>query len=265
MTQMKSALAELEKAQRDATALPPAVIAEQTAYNALLKLAAREHQIVRSRSQQGQQSGQRNQRQLSELEMKPEDERYQTVRDAGQPQEQQNAQQGEQLAVLNRLKELAQRQEDINEQLKELQTALQEAKSEEQKEEIRRQLKRLQEEEQQLLADTDELQQKMTQSENAAQFAEERKQLEQTRERAQEAGESMREESVPKALAAGTRAERELEQLRDDFRKKSSAQFRDDMREMRNNARDLAEAQQALGEKLKEASAARRAEAADAG
>src|SRR6266700_1096896 len=43
---------------------------------------------------------------------------------------QQNAEQREQLQVLNRLKELAQRQQDLNERLKELQTALQEAKTE---------------------------------------------------------------------------------------------------------------------------------------
>jgi hypothetical protein len=65
----------------------------------------------------------------------------------------QNEQQREELAILNRLKELAQRQQDINQRLQELQTALREAKTEKEKEEVRRQLKRLQDEEQQILAD----------------------------------------------------------------------------------------------------------------
>ena len=257
MTHMKSALAELEKAQKDATVLQTALTPEQAAYNALLKLAAREHQVVRMQRQQGQQGRQeqRNQRQLSELEMKKEDKKYETVREAEQQKEQQNAAQTEQLSVLNRLKELAKRQEDINEQLKECRLRCR-------KRTLKSRRKRFVGSSSACRKSSSNFSRawmsaaaKMTQSENAANFAEERKQLEQTRERAQEAGESMREESVPKALAAGTRAERELEQLRDDFRKKSSAQFKDDMRQMRNDARDLADAQQTLGEKLKEENA----------
>src|SRR5260221_435509 len=40
--------------------------------------------------------------------------------------------------------------------------------------------------------------------------------------------------------------------MRDDFRKKTSNQFRDEMREMRADARELAERQQEIGEKLKD-------------
>src|SRR5690606_6309803 len=90
MTHMKSALSELEKAQKHQKALVTALSPEQAAYNALLKLAAREHQVVRGQRQPGQQSGQqRNQRQLSELELKQEEEkRYATVREAEQQQQQ---------------------------------------------------------------------------------------------------------------------------------------------------------------------------------
>jgi hypothetical protein len=67
----------------------------------------------------------------------------------------QNQERREQLAVMNRLQELARRQNDLNERLKELQTSLQEAKSEQERDEIKRRLKRLQEEQQQRHQDTD--------------------------------------------------------------------------------------------------------------
>jgi len=49
---------------------------------------------------------------------------------------------------------------------------------------------------------------------------------------------------VAQALASGTRAQRELQQLRDDLRRKSSSQFADDMRQMRAEARELSRKQE---------------------
>src|SRR5205085_8291447 len=94
-----------------------------------------------SRSREGQSAAeQRNQHQLDQLDLKPSESNYETQRQASP---QQTPEQREQLQVLNRLKELAQRQQDLNERLKELQTALQEAKSDQEREEVRRRLKRL--------------------------------------------------------------------------------------------------------------------------
>ncbi len=246
--EMQSASDKLAEAATTLDPLPDALTAEQSAYNALLKLAAHEFRITHSQSKSGRESKGRNQQQLDELEMKEEKKRYETKREA---EPQQNEGQREQLAILNRLKELAQRQNDINERVKELQTALQEAKSEQQKEEIRRQLKRLREEEQQLLADLDETRQKMEQSPQQSQLADERKQLEQTRGEAQKAAESMENGETSQALASGTRAQRELQQMRDDLRKKTSGQFHDEMREMRTEARALASNQEQIAEQLK--------------
>lgn len=248
MGEMKKASEQLKAAATEPAKLPPALDPERAAYDALLKLAAHEHQVSRSRGQQGEESSESSERQqLDQLEMKDDKKRYETKRQA---EPQQNEQQRDQLAILNRLKELAQRQQDINERLKEMQTALQEAKTEREKEEIRRQLKRLQEEQQQLLADVDEARQKMEQSSSAAQLANERNQLEQTRNEAQKAAEAMEKNSPSQALASGTRAQRELQQLRDDFRKKTSSQFADEMREMRTDARELAKAQEELSKQL---------------
>ncbi len=244
--EMQTALDHLSKAEKTPEPLPNALDAEQAAYNALLKLAAHEFRVSKNKGKG--QGGGKQQQQLDELEMKDEKQRYETKNEAESPQ---NEQQREQLAILNRLKELAQRQQDINERLKELQTALQAANTEEEKEEIRRQLKRLREEEQELLADIDETRQKMEQSSQQAQLAEQRQQLEKTRSEAQKAAESMEKGETSQALASGTRAQRDLQQMRDDFRKKTSGQFNEQMREMRTDARDLAEKQQEIAEKLK--------------
>lgn len=245
--EMTTAHERLQTAEKDVAAISPALASEQSAYNALLKLAAHEFQIQRQQSQGKGKAQQRQQDQLAELEMKEDKKRYETKSEA---ESQQPEQQKEQLAILNRLKELAQRQQDINDRLKELQTALQAAKTEEQKDDIRRQLKRLKEEEQQLLSDLDETRQKMEQSSRQAQLADERKQLDQTRQEAQSAAESMEKNAPTEALAKGTRAARQLQQMRDDFRKKTSAQFSDEMRQMRNEARELAQTQKDISDKL---------------
>lgn len=246
--EMQAALDRLNEATKTPEPLPGALTSEQSAYNALLKLAAHEFNVKRQKGKSGKEAKQGNQQQLDELELKEDKKRYETKREA---ESQQNEQQQEQLAILNRLKELAQRQNDINQRVKELQTAMQEAKTEKEKEELRRQLKRLREEEQQVLADVDELRQKMEQSPQQSQLADERKQLDQTRSEAQKAAEAMEKNEASQALASGTRAAREMQQMRDDFRKKTSNQFRDEMRDMRADARDLAERQQEIAEKLK--------------
>jgi hypothetical protein len=250
MQEMQRALGLLTTAEKATAPLTDALAAEQAAYNALLKLAAHEFRVQRNQQQgkgKGQQQGDKQRAQLDQIEMKDEKKRYEKQSEAEQPQ---NDQQKEQLAVLNRLKELAQRQQDINERVKELQSATEEAKTEKEREEAKRQLKRLREEEQQLLADADELKQKMEKAENQSRFAEERKQLEQTRNDAQQAAESMQKGETSRALAEGKRAEQGFQKIRDDLRKKASGQFKDEMRQMRADARELAQKQEKIAEDL---------------
>ncbi len=250
MQDMQRALTQLTSAEKQTAPLSDALNAEQSAYNGLLKLAAHEFRVQRQQQQQGKgkgQQGEKQRAQLDQLEMKDEQKRYETQKEAEQPQ---NDQQKEQLAALNRLKELAQRQADINERVKELQTAIEEAKTEKEREEARRQLKRLREDEQQLLADADELKQKMEKQENQSRFAEERKQLEQTRNDAQQAAESMQKGEASRALAEGKRAEQGFQKMRDELRKKASGEFKDEMRQMRADARELSQKQQEIAEQI---------------
>jgi len=253
---LETAIKEMQKAQTALAAakdspdkLAPALTAEQQAYQALLKATPREYRVSRQRNGQnsGQNSGQPNQRQLDQLEMKEEANRYETERQASAAPTQQQREQSE---TANRLKELAQRQQDLNERLRELQTALQAAKNDQEREDIQRQLKRLRDEERQMLADVDQLRQKMEQSPNASANADARQQLDQTRSDVQRAAQELERDSPSQALAAGTRAQQSMQNLRDDLRKQSSSQFTDQMREMRNQARNLSNREDEIAKKL---------------
>jgi hypothetical protein len=246
--EMEKAIEKLKDAAKAPGPLAQALPAEQAAYQALLKLQSRETQVTRrNRNQKGGGGGGANQRQIDQLDLQQADNRYETQRQAKAPQ---NKERREQLAVMNRLQELARRQQDLNERLKELQTALQEAQTEQQKEEIKRRLKRLEEEQRQMLADADEIKQRMDRAENQSNMAEQRKQLEQTRDELQKAAEAAADGSVPQALASGTRAQRQLQEMRDELRKQNSSQFAEDLREMRSDARDLSTKQEEIGQKL---------------
>ena len=122
--------------------LNPALRAEQAAYGGLLKLRAREFQITRQQQNQSQSKGasqQKRQKQLEDLELEEDENRYESQQEA-QANSEQEQQQKEVRQVLSRLRELARRQEDLNKQLAELQSALEQAKTEEEKKEIERQL-----------------------------------------------------------------------------------------------------------------------------
>jgi hypothetical protein len=236
---------------KDTKQLRPAHDASRKAYESLIRARSREHNVTRAQDQQsagGQ--GQQKEQQLMQLEMKQKDLRYQEERKAQDPQ--QTAEQQENLEVLNRLKELARRQEAIAKKIQELENALQEAKTEEEKQELERQLKRLQEEQEQLLRDLDDVSEKMNSEENRANMAEERQELEKTREDVREAADKLEEGNLADAANAATRAERQLDEVKEDFRKKTSRKFEDEMRNIRDQARQLAENQEAIGQKLEE-------------
>lgn len=251
---MLNALQELMTSYSDDTAkpLPDAMSAERAAYEGLLKLRAREHQVQQQQQQSSQQSQQsssrqRFQQQLQQLELKNDQNRYETEQQA---QEEEDQAQTELRQALSRLRELAQRQEDLNKQLQELQNALEQAETEEEREEIERQLKRLRDQQEEMLRDTDELMERLNESENQEALQETQEQLEQTRDQMRESAEQLQRGEVTPALASGTRAQRELEEMREELRRQSANQFSDQMRDMRDRARELETKQQEIGEQL---------------
>jgi hypothetical protein len=96
------------------------------------------------------------------------------------------------------------------------------------------------------------LQSRMGTPENQERMAEERQQLEQTRDQVQRASEALEEERVSLAAASGTRAARDFEELRNEFRRRAAGRFNDEMQQMRQAARELERREQELGEKLQQ-------------
>ncbi len=233
-----------------AGALPP----ERLAYQSLLKLRAREHNIAQGTQNQGspggRQAGQPNQRQLDQLELKNDPRQYENQTAAQDVQD--DPAEREVRQVLNRLRELARRQGDLNERLKQLQHELQQAQSEEEREELERQLKRLREEEEQILRDTEEVQQRVAESGDPQERSETGEQLESTRAHIRQTTEALREGQVAQATAEGTRVAREFEEMRDEFRRRASGQFTEEVEHLRDAAEKLAERQQDLGQRLEQ-------------
>ncbi len=252
---MQTSLGELTKAADESEVGPlnPAMVAERAAYGGLLKLRAREFEVTRSQQQPSQSRGsssqQRRQQQLDELEIDQDENRYETQQQAEAASEEEQ-QQREVRQVLNRLRDLARRQEDLNKELAQLQSALEQADTEEKKEEIERQLKRLRDQQQDLLRETDELSERMQQPENQEQMAEAGEKLEETRENVRRASEALEQNDASTALTEGRRAEREFEEMRDEFRQQAAGQFNESVREMRNEAQELDQRQEKLAENL---------------
>ena len=229
-----------------------ALAAEQLAYQSLLKLRAIEHQVARNNQQQSGGGGRnsRSQQQLQQLQLKNDQNRYETQRLATAPE---STEQRENRQILSRLRELARRQHDLNKRIKELQSALEEAETDEEKEEIEKRLQRLREQQQQILRDAEELQQRMQNEENQSRMNEESQQLEQARENIRQSSEALEQGETARAAAEGTRAERELTELRDEFQKRTSGQFTETVRQMRAEARDIEKRQEQISEELREA------------
>ena len=233
----------------DAKALNDALTPEQSALRYIFQAQNNEHRVTKAnpKSSKGQPGEQEQKEELSMLELKQKDQRYEEEKQAS---EEKTAEQQENLTVLNRLKELARRQEALAEKMKELEQQLAQAKTEDQKEELANQLKRLQDEQDQLLRDLDDLKERMEKPENSANMAEAKKQLEDTREKVNEAAEKMREQKLAQAASAASRAQKDLEKARDDFRERTARRFTEEMKSMREQARELAEAQKKLSEEM---------------
>lgn len=242
---------------------------QQQAFAGLMKMRAKETEIQQSQSQSSSSSSSSSssQQQMQELELDNERQRYESERQAA---EQQQQQQQEALQVLNRLKELARRQLMLNERIKELESEFRTAETEKEKEEIERELKRLQDEQRDLLRDVDEVSQEMQQQSQSAQQSsqqsqqqqqqaqEAQQQLQQAREQVQRTSEALQEGDLQKAISEGTRAERQFDQLQEDFRQQTSSQFSEAMQDLRQQARDLQQSQEEMARELSGESASDR-------
>jgi uncharacterized protein YukE len=248
---MREALEALEKAEQEAqrTALTQALEHEQAALQWLYQASEREHLVTRQNSKQPSSGAGQKERdsQLMNLELKQEEQRYEEEKQA---MAEQTAQQQENLEVLNRLKELARRQEALAKKMQEMRNEMAKATSESEKQELADQLQRLQEEQENLLQGLDDLKEQMQQSDQSADLAETQEQLDKVREQALNAAEELKDKNLTDASNAATRAQRDLEQMEEAFREKTARRFSEEMRQMKQEAQEVAKAQQRISDAL---------------
>jgi len=140
----------------------------------------------------------------------------------------------------------------MTDKLKEVETALRQAQNEQQRQEIERELKRLRDEQLEALRDVDELQERMERPQNRQRMADAREQLRQSRSGIRQSAEELERGMVSRAITSTTRAQRELEQMRDQFRRTTSGQFAEQMRQMREQARQLDERQKEIANEMQQ-------------
>jgi hypothetical protein len=255
LQEMAAAKQKLEDVRdgKEASTLNEAMLLENTVIYTLLRMRASEFQVQQQRQQGGGGGGggSASQQQMQQLELDNNRNRYETEQQAQQQQEQTQAQR-EQVQVLNRLKELARRQQMVNERLKQLESELRAATTDKEREEIERELKRLREEQREMLRDVDDVRERMAQAADRQkpESAQLQQQMEQARENVQQSSRAMDDGNLAEAISEGTRAERQFEQLKEEFRKQTSTQFDDAMRDLREQARELSERQEELSRQL---------------
>lgn len=254
LQEMTAAKQKLEDVRdgKEASTLNAAMLLENTVIYTLLRMRASEFQVQQQQGGGGGGGGgSASQQQMQQLELDNNRNRYETETQAKQQQEQ-TQEQRQQVQVLNRLKELARRQQMVNERLKQLESELRAATTDQERDEIQRELKRLREEQRDMLRDVDDVRERMAQAADRQkpESAQLQQQMEQARENVQQSSRAMDDGNLAEAISEGTRAERQFEQLKEEFRKQTSTQFDDAMRDLRNQARELSERQEELARQL---------------
>ncbi|MCA9008960.1 MAG: hypothetical protein KDB01_04395 [Planctomycetaceae bacterium] len=254
LQEMAAAKQKLEDVRdgKEASTLNEAMLLENTVIYTLLRMRASEFQVQQQQGGGGGGGGgSASQQQMQQLELDNNRNRYETETQAKQQQEQTQAQR-EQILVLNRLKELARRQQMVNERLKQLESELRAATTDQEREEIERELKRLREEQREMLRDVDDVRERMAQTADRQkpESAQLQQQMEQARENVRQSSRAMDQGNLAEAISEGTRAERQFEQLKEELRRQTSSQFDDAMRDLRNQARELSARQEELARQL---------------
>lgn len=254
---MREAIAELSSSgsETPSVALRGAIKQMRGAYEGLLRLRAREHEVSQSQQQQSsnqksQSASERNrQEQIQQLQLEQDPSRYE---EESQPMTQEENTEREMRQVMNRLDELARRQEDLNEQVRELDLALQSAKDEQEKKELQERLEQLREDQQELVQDADELLERMNEPESRNALEESRREIENAREQMQQSERQLREAQPSAALNSGTRAEQSVDQTREQLREQSSESLQRDVQQLIEQAQKVANNQAELERQLRE-------------
>lgn len=236
MVAMAGAISHLKDAEPEdyRTPLSEAMVEEQKAYRLILKIQPPETQVQRNRGQGGGGGGgSQNRFDLDELEMDRNENFF---------EEERSTQQQEQAVeeALNKIKELAQRQKMVNEEIAKLISEIKKAQTEEERRELERRLERLQEEERRNLESLDQLEQQMAENGMDGQEAQDARQsLADARQQMNQSLENLEQGQLQRARSSGARALDTLDQLEQELQNLSGAAVAKRMKELQKEMERL--------------------------
>ena len=233
----------------DKEAIDDALKSERDAYTHLVRaeMAVNERQLQNSQTSNGGGGARmQNSDELSRLFQEELDKlknKYETLQQGDKSQTQQATNE-----AMQKLKELARRQQAINEQSRQL------ANRNLSEEEKKRELKKLQRQQEQLQRDTQQAMQQQSLNRDVM------NELQRAAEEMQRASSNMRQQQSNSALSSGQQAQDRLENIEDRLRKSQQNALRDGVEKMQNQLQQLADQQK----RLADSSAARLSQQGDA-
>lgn len=224
--------------------LSEALVHEQEAYRQLLRNRPRQSQVMQARSQQrgsqSQQQRQGSQQELSQMEL----DRRRDFRDEASTQRtQQQQQQARNTASLDELKELAKRQQILNEDMAKLLSEKQTPKNET-PEETQRRLERLRAEQQRNLEQLDQLAGEV--ASNNPEQRQTQQQLQDARQQMNRSADNLRQNRVQEARTAGSRALDSLGEAQSRFEQLGGATAGQRLADLRDQMKQLEARQDAI-------------------
>lgn len=226
--------------------LSEATTQQQLSSRLIARLKGNEAQVQQQQGSGGGGGGQGQTPDISELEMARNRNFY----------EEENAtreQQAQTDAVLDRIKELAQRQQNANEELANLISELQAAETQEEKDEIQRKLEKLEEELKQNLERADQARRDLSSDAlSNEQTREAQESLENARHQIQRSLEQLEREELQKARASGSRAMDALTDMQESLQQFSRGMAAQRMQELLEQMEDLKAQQDEILEKTNE-------------
>lgn len=240
MTGSVEALEQAELPKPEAQ-LSEATVHQQQAYRLLLRLQPKDAQVRQSRSQSGGGAGGASNRpDIQALEL---DRNRNFYEEENRTQEELQATE----EVLNKIKQLAQRQQIINEEIARLISELQNAASEEERERLQRKLDRLEEEQKENLERLDEVQQALASGQlGNRQSNDAREALQRARRQMNESLEQLQQDRLQQARASGARAMQALRDIKESLKQFSRTAAAERMKDLLENMDRITEEQQAV-------------------
>lgn len=226
-------------------ALSEATTQQQVSSRLIAKLKGREAEVQQQQGGGGGGGGSQ-QPDISDLEMARNKNFYEEENATREQQEQTDA-------VLDRIKELTQRQQNTNEELAKLISEMQLANTEAEKEDVRRKLEKLEEELKKSLEEADKARQELSsESVSNEQAREAQEALANARHQMQRSLEQLEREELQKARAAGARAMDALQDIQESLKQFSRGMAAKRMAELQEQMEALQKDQADVLEKTNE-------------